>query len=279
MLVDLQDKVAVVTGGAGGIGAALARRFAGDGMRVVVADIDASGAESVADELRASGGAAVSAGCDVADSTAVGALADLAYETYGAVHVLCNNAGVFQGGWLWESTDEDWEWALGVNLFGILHGIRSFVPRMIDGGEWGHVVNTASVASFVSAATTGPYNVSKAAALMLTETLAKELAAVGAPIGVSALIPSATRTAIADSHRHRPGYLVTEQSAASMAVNSGLAAMLEQGIDPSECADAVADALASGDFLIPTKPSYAAQLRSRSQALVARQLPGDVAVD
>lgn len=272
---NLAGKVAVVTGAAGGIGAAMARRFAAEGMRTVVADIDGDGVAAVAAELESS----VSARCDVAIAAEVDALADLAYDSFGAVHVLCNNAGVFQGGWLWETSAQDWEWALGVNLFGILHGIRSFVPRMIAGGEWGHVVNTASVASFVSAATTGPYNVSKAAAFMLSETLAKELAAVGAPISASVLVPSATQTAIAESQERRPGHLRTEQSSTSTAVSSGLAAMLEHGIDPSECADAVVGALASGDFLIPTKPSYVAQLVSRHDALVERQLPGDPVID
>ena len=172
MLSDFAGKVAVVTGAGSGIGAALAKGFAAREMRVVCADIDSGAAQETATAI---GESAFAVATDVADPESVAALAETAFDRLGQVDVLFNNAGVFQGGLSWERSLEDWHWTFGVNVFGIIHGIKSFVPRMIAQGTEGHVVNTASVAAFVAGPTSGPYVVSKCAAFSLTESLALDL--------------------------------------------------------------------------------------------------------
>ena len=194
MLEELSGKVAVVTGGGSGIGAALARACAAEGMRVVVVDVNDERAASVAAELP--DGTAVARGVDVSDAASVDALADFAFDTFGAVHLLCNNAGISPAGRVWDFTDEDWQLLLGVNVRGVANGIRSFVPRMIDQGE-GHVVNTGSGASFVATPRLGPYCATKHAIVGLSEALRYELDGTG--IGVSVLVPAGVNTNIGDS--------------------------------------------------------------------------------
>ena len=195
MLRELQDRIAVITGAGSGIGAALCRGLSAEGMVVVAADVDEAAADLVADTLPNATAHVV----DVSDPASVAALADDVFEKYGRVDLLCNNAGVFQGGLTWERSTSDWEWTFGVNVFGIVHAISSFVPRMLKQTSDGHIVNTASVAAFVCGPYSAPYVVSKAAALALSECLAHDLAAVQSSIGVSVLVPSAIATGIADS--------------------------------------------------------------------------------
>ena len=171
-------------------------------MRVVAADVEADALDATVAEL--GGDDVLGVPTDVTSRDAVEQLATRAYDTFGAVDVLCNNAGVFQGGLLWECTDADFEWTLGVNLWGILHGIRAFVPRMLAAGTPGHVVNTISMAGLATTPFSGPYNVSKFAAMAATECLAHDLATVGAPIKVSAVCPGLVDTEIARSRRNRP---------------------------------------------------------------------------
>ncbi len=194
MLQELDGKVAVITGGGSGIGASLARACAAAGMRVVVVDVNEERAASVAAELPA--GTAVARAVDVSDADAVQALADFAFDTFGAVHLLCNNAGVSPAGRIWDFTDDEWRWLLGVNVQGVANGIRSFVPRMIEQGE-GHIVNTGSGASFVSTPRLGPYCATKHAIVGLSEALRYELDGTG--IGVSVLVPAGVNTNIGDS--------------------------------------------------------------------------------
>jgi NAD(P)-dependent dehydrogenase (short-subunit alcohol dehydrogenase family) len=194
MLQELDGKVAVVTGGGSGIGAALARACAAEGMRVVVVDLNEERATTVAAELPS--GTAVARAVDVSDAASVQALADFAFDTFGAVHLLCNNAGVSPAGRIWDFTDEEWQWLLGVNLRGVANGIRSFVPRMIEQGE-GHIVNTGSGASFVATPRLGPYCATKHAIVGLSEALRYELEGTG--IGVSVLVPAGVNTNIGDS--------------------------------------------------------------------------------
>jgi NAD(P)-dependent dehydrogenase (short-subunit alcohol dehydrogenase family) len=194
MLQELDGKVAVITGGGSGIGASLARACAAEGMRVVVADVNGDRAEAIASELPHD-----TAACkpvDVSDATQVQELADFAFDTFGAVHLLCNNAGVSPVGRVWEYSDEDFRWLVGVNLFGVMNGLRAFVPRMIEQGE-GHIVNTGSGASFVSTPRLGPYCATKHAIVGLSEALGYELAGTG--IGVSVLVPAGVNTNIAES--------------------------------------------------------------------------------
>jgi NAD(P)-dependent dehydrogenase (short-subunit alcohol dehydrogenase family) len=194
MLQELDGKVAVITGGGSGIGASLARACAAEGMRVVVVDVSGERAASVAAELP--DGTAVARAVDVSDAASVEALADFAFDTFGAVHLLCNNAGVSPAGRIWDFTDDEWRWLLGVNVHGVANGIRSFVPRMIEQGE-GHIVNTGSGASFVSTPRLGPYCATKHAIVGLSEALRYELDGTG--IGVSVLVPAGVNTNIGDS--------------------------------------------------------------------------------
>jgi NAD(P)-dependent dehydrogenase (short-subunit alcohol dehydrogenase family) len=274
-LPQTDGKVAVVTGAGSGIGRAMVAHFVERGMSVAAADIDAAAA---AETAALAGGDVISMGVDVSDAAAVEALADAAYGEWGAVHLLCNNAGVFQAGLSWQRSIEDWEWAFGVNLWGIIHGVKAFVPRMLAGGEDGHVVNTSSVAGFVAAPYSGPYNVSKVAAFSMSETLAHDLAAVGAGIGASVLCPSSIRTGIAHTDRLRPGGPSDEGDDAAL-VRDSLFQITETGIDPAEVPPIVLAGIEAGDFLIATKPSYRAQIQTRYDALLERRLPPTPPVD
>src|SRR5215217_6388525 len=194
MLQDLDGKVAVVTGGGSGIGASLARACSAEGMRVVVADVNGDRAEAIASELPHD--TAAYKPVDVADAAQVQELADFAFDTFGAVHLLCNNAGISPVGRVWDFTDDEWQTLLGVNLRGVANGIRSFVPRMIEQGE-GHIVNTGSGASFVATPRLGPYCATKHAIVGLSEALRYELDGTG--VGVSVLVPAGVNTNIGDS--------------------------------------------------------------------------------
>ena len=277
MQVDgFEGRVAVVTGAGSGIGAALARGFVAEGAVVVVADIDGDAAAATASDI---GSAATSARVDVADPASVDALAEQVYATHGRTDVLCNNAGVFQGGLMWQRTPEDWRWTLDVNVLGIVNGVRSFVPRMLEAGSDGHIVNTASVAAFVAGAASSPYVVSKAAALSVTECLALDLAAVGSSIGVSVLTPSAFDTGIARTAAVRPEGYGSDPSEDGRLTADGLAAMTAKGLDPAAVVAPVLEGIRERRFLIPTRPSFEAQIRNRYDALLRRELPGPVEVD
>jgi NAD(P)-dependent dehydrogenase (short-subunit alcohol dehydrogenase family) len=254
----------------GGIGPSLARRFAAEGMRIVIADVEAEALDTVAAEL---GDSALAVPTDVTARDDVDLLAARAYETCGSVDLLCNNAGVFQGGLIWECTDADVEWTLGVNLWGILHGIRAFVPRMLAAGTEGHVVNTTSMAGLATTPFSGPYNVSKFAAMAATECLAHDLATIGALIRVSAVCPGLVDTAISRSRRNRHAELVTEQNEGAAFVEQALADGTAGSMSPDDVADLVVDAVREERFLVPTRPSYAHQLRDRCEDLVACRAP------
>jgi NAD(P)-dependent dehydrogenase (short-subunit alcohol dehydrogenase family) len=193
MLQELDGKVAVITGGGSGIGASLARACAAEGMRVVVADVNGDRAEAIASELPHD--TAAYKPVDVSDAAQVQELADFAFDTFGAVHLLCNNAGISPVGRVWDFTDDEWQTLLGVNLRGVANGLRSFVPRMIEQGE-GHIVNTGSGASFVATPRLGPYCATKHAIVGLSEALRYELDGTG--IGVSVLVPAGVNTNIGD---------------------------------------------------------------------------------
>ncbi|HEX4017504.1 MAG TPA: SDR family NAD(P)-dependent oxidoreductase [Frankiaceae bacterium] len=279
MLTELSEKVAVVTGAASGIGRGLVQRCAQAGMRVVASDVEAGALEETVAAAGADG-SVIGVVTDVSDGAAVDALAQRAYDTFGAVHLLCNNAGVFQAGVLWDRTVADWEWVLGVNVWGIIHGIRAFVPRMIAAGEPGHVVNTSSLAGVVSNAYSGPYTTSKFAALGLTECLAHDLAAANAPIGASVLIPGAVNTRIADSTRNRPDAFADGLGAPdAVFVDQALAKQSETGADPLDVADLVLNAVRAGQFLIPTSPGYSTQITHRAEALLALTAPHGLPFD
>jgi NAD(P)-dependent dehydrogenase (short-subunit alcohol dehydrogenase family) len=269
VMEQLDGKVAVVTGAASGIGWALTQRFVAEGMRVVGADVEPVSAPGVSAYV-----------ADVGNFDDVAALADHAYATFGAVDVLCNNAGVFGGGLMWERPASDFTWTLGVNLWGILNGIRAFVPRMLAAGTPGHIVNTVSMAGLCTNAFSGPYTVSKFAALAATECLAHDLAAIGAPIKVSAVVPGAVATSIGKSGRNRPAALAATRTEDAAFVEQTLVDFTStQGAPPEEVAAMVVDAIRQEQFLVPTRPSYAAQVQDRADALVAKELPPMPAFD
>ena len=201
----LNGRVAVVTGGASGIGRELCLGFARAGARVVVADVDEAGMDGTVAAVAQAGSEAIRVRTDVSRLDDVQTLADRAFAQWGAVHVLCNNAGVGVNGGLESATHQDWEWVIGVNLWGVIHGTEAFVPRMIAGREPGHIVNTASMAGLIASQGLGIYNTTKYAVVGLSETLQKDLRPYG--IGVSVLCPMGVATAIGDSERNRPAHL------------------------------------------------------------------------
>jgi NAD(P)-dependent dehydrogenase (short-subunit alcohol dehydrogenase family) len=274
----LEGRVAVVTGAASGIGRGIARRAAKEGMRVVLADVEATALDDVATELAGAGTEVLAVPTDVSSPDRVEALAEQVYERFGAAHLLCNNAGVFQGGIAWQRTLADWEWVMGVNFWGVLHGIRSFVPRMLEGGDEGHVVNTSSLAGVVTFGYSGPYVASKFAVLGLTECLAHDLAGQGAPIGVSVLTPGLVDTGIAYSTRNRPDEPPSEvQAPDHHFVEQALQQMTgNEGRHPDEVGDLVIDAVKAGTFFINTMDAVP-MLRERFDAVLAGDLPPSAA--
>ncbi|MFN8036874.1 MAG: SDR family NAD(P)-dependent oxidoreductase [Acidimicrobiia bacterium] len=271
---ELIGKVAVVTGAGSGIGRALAIRFAQEGMHLGIADIDAAALDATLAFL-ADGGVDVTARpVDVARLDDVVAFADQVYATFGACDVLCNNAGVFAGGTIWERPMSDFEWTLGVNLYGILHGIRAFVPRMLAAGTEGHVVNTVSIAGLFATPFSGPYNVSKFAALAATECLAEDLQQAGSKIRVTALCPGIVATQIAASHRNRPHDLAAERTPDAEFVEQVLAdTTSSRGIDPLEVAGMVVDAIRAERFLQLTDDRHRSLFGPRLDQLLAGALP------
>ena len=211
--------------------------------------------------------------CDVSDAGSVNHWADSVFDRWGQVDVVCNNAGVFVGGLIWDRPDADFEFVLGANLWGILNGIRAFVPRMMAQGTEGHVINTASVAGLLGAPFEAPYAISKFAAFAATESLAHDLQAVGSSIKASVLCPGMITTNIIDSDRHRPERLATGVTEDQKFVGDYLEQAVADGMDPSEVARIVIAAIRADQFLILTHDSYPQQLVDRVQALVARRLP------
>jgi NAD(P)-dependent dehydrogenase (short-subunit alcohol dehydrogenase family) len=273
---ELAAKVAVVTGGASGIGRSLALRFAGEGMRVVVADVDAAALATTERALAARGTEVLAVRTDVSQPGDVDALARRTLERFGAVHVLCNNAGVSLGGPMWEHSLADWQWVLGVNLWGVVHGVRTFVPIMIRQGEPAHVVNTASLAGLSSNPFIGVYNVTKHAVVTLSETLAQELAVTGAPVKVSVLCPGFVRTSIADSDRNRPDALrdATER-ARPAALEQTIRAAIAAGMDPAAVADLVVAAIRDERFyVLPHRDLTLERVRARMADIVDGRTPG-----
>jgi NAD(P)-dependent dehydrogenase (short-subunit alcohol dehydrogenase family) len=272
---DLRDKVAVVTGGASGIGRSLVDRFAAAGMAVVVADVEATALAATERELRDRGTRVLAVRADVADPAAVEAMAHATLERFGGVHVLCNNAGVSVGGPMWEHTLDDWRWVLGVNLWGVIHGIRTFVPIMIRQSEPAHVVNTASLAGLSSNPFLGVYNVTKHAVVTLSETLAQELALVGAPVKVSVLCPGFVQTKIADSNRNRPMDLADGADRLRPAeFEAAIRTAIATGLPPEAVAELVFAAIRDERFYVLPHPELTAmRVRDRMEGILENRTP------
>ena len=273
---DFAGKVAVITGGASGIGNAMARRFAREGMKLVLADIDAASLKTAVDSLRAGGTEVIGVETDVSKLESVQALALRANEAFGNVHVLCNNAGVLGplAVPIWETTERDWAWMTGVNFWSVVHGIRTFVPGMLAHGEEGHVVNTASSAGIAHSSTI--YGVTKHSVVAVSEYLYFNLQAAGARIGVSALCPGVLATNLpANNARVRPEALrnpsppsdIEQQRQAGFAVN------LSQAKPPELAGDMVVDAVRNNDFWIFTDHEWDQRFATRFESITQRHNP------
>jgi NAD(P)-dependent dehydrogenase (short-subunit alcohol dehydrogenase family) len=246
-----EGRVAVVTGAASGIGRALAERCAAEGMRVVLADVETAALEELARELAKQGGEALAVPTDVSRADDVSALAERALEAFGAVHLLCNNAGVFAAGLSWEAPLSDYEWVFSVNLWGVLHGVRSFLPILLEQEE-GWVVNTASMAALTVAPFNAAYYMSKHAVLSLSETLYLELEARQAKVGVSVLCPEVIATRIGHADRNRPEHLKRPEGSQPERdlVETAIVQATAGGLPASAMADRSFEAIREGRFYV-----------------------------
>jgi NAD(P)-dependent dehydrogenase (short-subunit alcohol dehydrogenase family) len=276
---DFKDKVAVITGGASGLGLAMARRFAAEGMKLVLADVEEEALRKVETEFRKAGVPVIGIRTDVARAQDVERLAEKTLATFGAVHLLCNNAGVAPGGVVWENTVADWEWALGVNVWGVIHGVRVFLPIMLRQDADCHVVNTASVAGMLSVPNMGVYCVSKHAVVTLTECLYHDVAQRSSRIGVSLLCPAYVPTGIIDSERNRPALLRNAQrakTAEELAREEAMRkAVLSGKISAEDVAEMVFDAVQTNRFYILTHPKIKDAIRTRIDDILLERAPTD----
>lgn len=264
--------MAVVTGAASGIGKGMAQRFAKEGMKVVMADVEKEALANAETELKKDGGQVSSFLCDVSDPKQVEGLAKHARETFGAVDILCNNAGVSSGGLLWDTPLDEWKWVIGVNLWGVIHGIHYFVPDMIKQGTPGHVVNTSSILGLVVGPFLGVYQTTKHAVLGVSETLHHELNMMQSKIKVSVLCPAAVNTKIAEAGRNRPAALGGASKGAGILAGAGTT-MLANGMSPEKIADQVFDAIQNEKFFILTHPEMDEAIRTRWDNVVNRKNP------
>jgi NAD(P)-dependent dehydrogenase (short-subunit alcohol dehydrogenase family) len=270
-----RDKVAVVTGAASGIGRALAAAFAGEGMRVVLADVEAAALDEAAHTVARSGAQTIAVPTDVSNGEQVEALAVAAERAFGGVHVVCNNAGVAVSGLSWMHTLADWEWVLGVNLWGVIHGVRVFTPRLLAGGGDGHIVNTASMAGLLSAAGMSIYDVTKHGVVTLSESLYLELRMLGAPIGVSVICPGFVSTRIMDSARNRPPALAETLPPfpGREQLEEVARGLVSAGMPPERVAAIVLEAIRADRFWILPHPEWKAILRTRLEDILEDRNP------
>jgi NAD(P)-dependent dehydrogenase (short-subunit alcohol dehydrogenase family) len=270
---DFIDKVAVVTGAASGIGKAMAQRFAAEGMQLVLADIEHGPLRQVAEELRATGTHVICVRVDVSKPDDLEALAAAAYDEFGAVHLLCNNAGVLPpGAPVWKEPLNSWHWTLNVNFFGVLHGVQAFVPRMLNANHEAHIVNTASLAGLTTRPLMSAYNVSKHAVVALSECLYAELQLTTDRVHVSVLCPAFSRTRLTESARNKPEG-VQADPAASFGFYDALKRVVEEGTPPEEIVDAVMKAVREQQFWILTHPQLDRGIRERFESMLARTNP------
>lgn len=275
---DFVGRVAVITGAASGLGREFAREAARRGMRLVLADVEAHALDAFAEELAQVHCEHLAMRCDVSVESNLGALADAAYGRFKEVHLLFNNAGVATGGLSWEASSRDWQWVLGVNLMGVVHGLQAFVPRMLEAGGPAHIVNTASVAGLISPPNMAVYNVSKHAVVALSETLYHDLRLQGAPIGVTVLCPAFVPTAIHQAERNRPEHLAREreataseraaQAASEKAVSSGR-------ISAAQVATISFEAIEEERFYCLTHPKIMPSVLARCEDLAQGRNPTD----
>lgn len=273
---DLKNKVAVITGAAEGIGKAIAVAAAAQGMKLVMADISASKLDATVAELKAQGTEVLGVVTDVAQESAVQNLADQAFTQFGNVHLLVNNAGVAFTKSAWETTAQDWEWIMGVNLYGVTHALRAFIPRMLAKGEEGHIVNTASMAGMISAPALAAYNVSKFGVVTLSEGLYHDLTLRQSKLGVSVLCPSWVNTRIIESERNRDAAQRTDVDKLeriSAKASANITKAVQNGLSPDEVARQVIDAVQANQFYILTHPDSLAAVHVRAQDILENRQP------
>jgi NAD(P)-dependent dehydrogenase (short-subunit alcohol dehydrogenase family) len=270
-------RVAVVTGAGSGLGRELALHFAHEGMKVAVADVDEAALARTGAELNAAGTAAIAVRCDVSNGADVEALAARTLDAFGAVHVVCNNAGIAPLGVVWENTVADWQWTLGVNLWGVIHGVRVFTPILLRQDDEGHIVNTASVAGLIAPPGMGMYNVSKHAVVALSETLHHDLAARGAKVRCSVVCPAYFPSGIAESERSRPAALseARAKSAEDLAREVKMRRAVQSGrLSAADIANRVLEAVRDERFYVLTHPRILPAVEARLRDILEGRDPG-----
>ena len=273
---ELHGKVAAVTGAASGLGRSMALAFASEGMDLALADVDEVNLSSVQDEVMAKGVRAITIKVDVANAQQLEVFRDQTLTRLGGVHVVCNNAGVSPLGAVWENTPADWQWILGVNLWGVIHGVRAFTPHLIQQDE-GHIVNTASVAGLISPPGSGAYNVTKHGVVALSESLHHDLRERNSRVGVSVLCPAYVPTGIIDSERSRPKDLpVSKKSEETLAREAMLRKAVTSGkISADQVAQAVVAAIKEERFYILTHPRIKGAIQARMEDILNDRAPRD----
>jgi NAD(P)-dependent dehydrogenase (short-subunit alcohol dehydrogenase family) len=282
-LKNFANRVAVITGAASGFGREFANTASKLGMKLVLADVQQAPLDQAVAELKAAGATVVAMRCDVSKADDVDALAKLTIDTFGGVNLLFNNAGVGSGGLLWENTVKDWEWVLGVNLWGVIHGVRAFTPLMLaqakrEADYEGHIVNTASMAGLLSPQLMGAYNVSKHSVVALSETLFHDLASVEKKIACSVLCPAFVPTGISTSHRARPAELLNDSKPTeSMKVAQAMThkAVSSGKLTAADISEKTFDAIRENRFYIITHPKIMATVKMRLEDIEAMQNPRD----
>ena len=273
---ELKGKVAAVTGAASGLGRSMALAFAAEGMDLALADVDEVNLSSVQDEILAKGVRAITLKVDASNAQQLEIFRDQTLTRLGGVHVVCNNAGVSPLGAVWENTPADWQWILGVNLWGVIHGVRAFAPHLIKQDE-GHIVNTASVAGLISPPGSGAYNVTKHGVVALSESLYHDLRERNSKVGVSVLCPAYVPTGIVDSERNRPKDLpISTKSEATLAREAMLRKAVTSGkISADQVAQAVLAAIRDERFYILTHPRIKGAIQARMEDVLNDRAPRD----
>lgn len=279
-MFDYQGKTAVITGAGSGFGLEFARLAQRRGMNLVLADIQADALEAARVELEGAGAAVLAQRVDVSEYASVSALARATVERFGVPHLLFNNAGVGGGGLIWEAPLEEWQWVFGVNLWGVIHGIRAFVPAMVEAGGKdpsyrGHVVNTASMAGLLNAPNMGVYNASKEAVISVSETLYQDLDLVGARVGVSVLCPYFVPTRIAESERNRPGAREPLTRSQEVGRDSTKKAVASGKVTARDIARITFDGIDEGRFYLYSHPHALGNVRARMRGILETGVPPD----
>jgi NAD(P)-dependent dehydrogenase (short-subunit alcohol dehydrogenase family) len=271
---ELKGKVAAVTGAASGLGRSMALAFAAEGMDLALADVDEVNLSSVQEEVLAKGVRTITLKVDVSNAQQVEIFRDQTLTRLGGVHVVCNNAGVSPLGAVWENSAADWQWILGVNLWGVVHGVRAFAPHLIAQDE-GHIVNTASVSGLISPPGSGAYNVTKHAVVALTESLHHDLRERNSKVGVSVLCPAYVPTGIVDSERSRPKELAAStKSEQTLAREAMLRKAVKSGkVSADQVAQAVVAAVKEERFYILTHPKIKGAIQARMEDILNGRAP------